>query len=180
MYWINTVTSRMTARSLQLVRPTRFAELSPFAARAVLSLALVFGWLLVAITLSPWKSGFADAPSRGTGDIPLYRAEAERIRGGEYYYAAVKAELESRGYPTRSVLNWRTPLPVWLIGVLPVLIAASLVFYGVGRTWWAVAMGLAALFVRELAAPYCVVCALFALHERRWPEVKAWVVGAVA
>jgi hypothetical protein len=229
----------MVAPSIQIRRPTRFATLSPITARVVLSLALVAGWLLVAITLSPWKSGFADAPSRGTGDVELYRAEAERVRSGEYYYSAVKQELETRGYPTASILNWRTPLPVWLIGVLPVggaqallialavcllgvaghvvakdaglplalatlalligallpvalagpyfmpevwcgvLIAASLAFYGAGRMGWAMALGLAALFVRELAAPYCVVCALFALHERRWPEVKAWVVGAI-
>jgi hypothetical protein len=213
--------------------------MSPFAARAVLSFTLVVGWLLVAITLSPWKSGFADAPSRGAGDIELYRAEAQRVRAGEYYYSAVNQELESRGYPMRSVLNWRTPLPIWLIGVLPagggqallialavcllgiaghvvakqaglaralatlvlligallpvalagpylmpevwcgVLIAASLACYGVERMGWAVALGLAALFVRELAAPYCVVCTLFALHDRRWLEVKAWVVGAI-
>jgi hypothetical protein len=230
----------MTAPSIQFLRPTRFATLSPFAARAVLSFALVVGWLLVAITLSPWKSGFADAPSRGAGDVELHRAEVERIRGGEYYYSAVKAELDSRGYPSRSILNWRTPLPVWLIGVLPsgggqallialsacvlgvaghvvakeaglaralatlvlligallpvalagpylmpevwcgVLIAASLACFGNARTGWAVALGLAALFVRELAAPYCVVCGLFALHERRWQEVKVWAVGAIA
>jgi hypothetical protein len=230
----------MTAPSLQILRPTRFATLSPIAARAVLSFALVVGWILVAITLSPWKSGFADAPSRGVSDIDLYRAQAERIRGGERYYSVVKDELESRGYPTRNVFNWRTPLPVWLIGMLPerggqvllvaltvclmgmaahvvakeaglaralavlllligallpvalagpyympevwcgVLIAASLAFYGTQRTGLAVALGLAALFVRELAAPYCVVCALLASQERRWQEVKAWVVGAIA
>jgi hypothetical protein len=213
--------------------------LPPIAARATLSFALVVGWLLVAITLSPWKSGFADAPSRGVGDVELYRAEAERVREGEYYYTAVEDELESRGYPTASILNWRTPLPIWLIGVLPagggqaliiglavcllgvaghvvakeaglgralatlvlligallpvaldgpylmpevwcgVLIAASVACYGVERRSWAVALGLFALFVRELAAPYCVVCGLFALHERRWLEVKAWVVGAI-
>jgi hypothetical protein len=230
----------MPMTTLQPVRPTCFANRSPLAARAVLSVVLIFGWLLVAITLSPWKSGFADAPSRGTSDIDLYRAEADRIRGGEPYYSAVKAELEVRGYPTRSVLNWRTPLPVWLIGILPngvaqllivalavavlavaghvvgkeaglaraltllflligallpaalpgpylmsevwcgVLIAASLSFYGTDRRGAGVAFGLLALFVRELAAPYCLVCGLFAMHERRWKEVRAWIVGAIA
>ena len=28
-------------------------------------------------------------------------------------------ELRSRGYPTRSVFNWRSPLPIWLVGHLP-------------------------------------------------------------
>jgi hypothetical protein len=61
-----------------------------------------------------------------------------------------------------------------------VLIAASLACYGTGRTGIAVALGLAALFVRELAAPYCVVCGILAIHQRRWLEVKGWVVGAIS
>ena len=28
-------------------------------------------------------------------------------------------ELRTRGYPTASVFNWRTPLPLWVIGKLP-------------------------------------------------------------
>lgn len=41
------------------------------------------------------------------------------MRAGESYYDAAAAELRARGYPTRSVFNWRTPLPVWLVGILP-------------------------------------------------------------
>jgi hypothetical protein len=40
--------------------------------------------------------------------------------------------------------------------------------------------GLAALFVRELAAPYAVISILFALRERRWPEVWTWTAGLAA
>jgi len=220
--------------------PSRFAQLSPLAARAILSTAIVAAWMLVAITFSPWKSGFAGTPSGSPGDIGLYHAEAERIRKGESYYAAAKAELEPRGYPTRSIFNWRTPLPVWLVGVLPagadrallvamaaammaiaghtlakefglmraivalvllsgalmpvllksayimpevwsgVLIGLSLVCYGIERRGFAVIFGLASLFVRELAAPYCVVCGLLALRDRRWKEFIAWALGAVA
>jgi hypothetical protein len=209
-------------------------------ARAILFGTFTAVVLLVAITLSPWKSGFADAPSRGAGDVALYRAKIERIRNGETYYAAAKAELEPRGYPTRSILNWRTPLPVWLIAILPanggqvliaavaigvlalsghmvakqaglarallalvflsgallpvalpgpylmsevwcgVLIAASLVCYGIKRHGAAVGCALCALFVRELAAPYCLVCGLIAIGERRWKEVGGWMAGAFA
>ncbi|MEX2141867.1 MAG: hypothetical protein WD894_21555 [Pirellulales bacterium] len=230
----------MTATALRSDHPTRFAHLRPGAARAVLSSLVVAGLLLVAITLSPWRSGFADAASRGAGDVALYNATIDRIGGGETYYSAAKAELEVRGYPTRSILNWRTPLPVWLIGVLPVgagqvlltlvavgvlavaghvvtkraglrlalttllfltgallpvalpgpyvmsevwcgvLLAASLVCYGIDRKGFAVACGLAALFVRELAAPYCLVCGFFAMGERRWKEVGGWLAGALA
>ena len=48
--------------------------------------------------------------------MALYRAEVDRIRNGEGYYQAAAAELTARGYPTRSVFNWRTPLPMWLLG----------------------------------------------------------------
>jgi hypothetical protein len=193
---------------------------------------------LVAIALSPWRSGFADAPRRAAGDVALYMAEAERIRNGEPYYSAVRAELQARGYPTASVFNWRTPLPVWLVGVLPphagqcliaaiavgvllvsghvvarqaglptalltlvclsgallpvalagpyimpevwsgVLIAASLLCYGIERRGPAVVLGAAALFLRELAAPYCLVCGVLAIRERRWREVLGWLASA--
>jgi hypothetical protein len=196
--------------------------------------------MLVGITLSPLKSGFADAPGRGAGDVDLYLAEAARIQAGESYYQAAKEELESRGYPTQSFLNWRTPLPVWLAGVLPpgwaqgilialsavtllaaghviardaglgravvaslllvgallpvvlagcyimpevwcgVFIAASLAAYGLGRRGCAVLLGLAALFVRELAAPYCAACACLAIADRRWRELGDWLMGAAA
>src|SRR4029077_6606253 len=126
------------------------------------------------------------------------------------------------------VFNWRTPLPIWLIGVLPgamgriiiglfaaillalalhvagregnvrsgllcgllligalmpcwledvyimpviwagVFIALSVCAFSVSRNGWGVGCGLAALFLRELAGPYCVVCLLLAAWQRRW------------
>jgi hypothetical protein len=88
-------------------------------ARVVLSLFVLTFLFFVAVSLSPLKSGFADAPDRGPGDVELYRAEIDRIQNGQSYYAAANAELRERGYPTRSIFNWRTPLPMWLIGNLP-------------------------------------------------------------
>lgn len=204
-------------------------------ALAIFALAALF---FVAITFSPLKSGYADAPDRGPGDVELYRAEVERIHAGEGYYQAAAAELRPRGYPTRSIFNWRTPLPVWLIGAVPdraiaksllglaalallglafgllhrdagpraalagvtllvgallpcviddlfvmpevwsgVLLALSLVAYGTGRRRLGFAAGLAALVLRELAAPYCLLCMALAMRERRYRELAAWCVG---
>jgi hypothetical protein len=204
----------------------------------VLAATLVFGGFLVAISLSPLASGFADKPNRGPGDVELYQAEVDRIAAGEGYYQAASAELHERGYPTRSVFNWRTPLPMWLLGVLPskfvgrfiigslaavalvvlvfllrrevglqtallgvfllagalmpcwldqiyvmpvvwagVLIALSIAAYGFERRGLGVCFGLAALFIRELAGIYVVVCLIWAVCERRWREVAAWVAG---
>ena len=59
-----------------------------------------------------------------------------------------------------------------------VLIALSVVAYGMGRPGWGVATGFAALLIRELAAPYCGLCFILAIAGRRWREAAAW--GALA
>jgi len=56
----------------------------------------------------------------------------------------------------------------------------SVAAYGNGWRWAGLAAGLAALFLRELAAPYVVICVVLALRERRWSEVGAWVAGGLA
>jgi hypothetical protein len=218
-----------------------FRNLSPQAARTVLRITVLMIVLLVAVSLSPWASGFADKPSRGPGDVALYQAEVKRIAAGEGYYQAAAQELRQRGYPTRSVFNWRTPLPMWLVGVLPsegfgrtiigilagaalmmsvfvlnreansrvallgglmmiggllpcwleqiyimpvvwsgVLILLSILAYAIARPGWGVVCGLAALFLRELAAPYVIVCLFLALRQRRPREVAMWLAGMAA
>jgi hypothetical protein len=212
-----------------------------WTARATLVIFLATAAFFVGVTLSPLKSGFADAPDRGPGDIELYRAEADRVRAGESYYDAAATELARRGYPTRSIFNWRTPLAVWLGGKLParetanillglvgltlvvlsfklladegtvrqgiagvlflagallpswlgdlvlvselwsgVLLALSAVCFGIGRPVAAIAAGVAALFFRELAAPYCLLCVVLAAHERRGRELVLWGIGLAA
>jgi hypothetical protein len=46
-------------------------------------------------------------------------------------------------------------------------------------TLWvpAATLGLSALFVRELAAPYCAVCAVLAARARRKTELAVWLAG---
>ena len=101
------------------IQPTGFRRLSPAAARGALIVALLAALLFVGIAVSPLATGFANKPLRRPGDIALYQAIVERIHRGESYYDAAAKELPSRGYPTRSVFNWRTPLPAWLLGALP-------------------------------------------------------------
>jgi hypothetical protein len=215
--------------------------LGPIRARITLALFFVATAFFIAITLSPLHSGFADAPSRGPGDVALYRAEVDRVRQGESYYEAAAAELRERGYPTRNVFNWRTPLPVWLIGKLPniefvqallcatglvllclsfkllaeqagvkqallgvfllggallpcvlgdlvvmselwcgELIALSAVAFALERTRLGVVAAIGALFFRELAAPYVLVCLALAGWERRYRELARWGIGLAA
>ena len=210
-------------------------------ARLVLAIFLLATVFFVGVTLSPLRSGFADSPDRGPGDVALYRSEIARMRQGESYYNAAAAELRSRGYPTHSLFNWRTPLPVWLLARVPgiewgnallgavalmlllssfslladdsglksallssvlltgallpcilgelvvmselwagVLVALSAVLFGLGRRNAGMASGLAALFLRELAAPYILVCLVLSAHERRWRELGLWFAGLAA
>jgi hypothetical protein len=99
--------------------PTGYRRLSPRQARCVLALTGIVLAGAVALTLSPWASSNLRPRQGRPNDVSLYRAEVERIRHGESYYQAAAAELPARGYPTRSVFNWRTPLPMWLLGKMP-------------------------------------------------------------
>jgi hypothetical protein len=227
----------------QSSRPTGYARLTPRQARAVLALLVFVAGFFVAVTLSPLARGNVGKDRQEEGDIALFRAKVDRIHAGEGYYQAAAAELTARGYPTRSVFNWRTPLPMWLIGRLPavvlgkavlgtlalgliltafealareennvirrpvacavlltgplmpcilgdlfvmpvlwagVLIALSICAYGVDRPRLGVVFGLAAVFFRDLALPYCLLAAGFAWWSRRRGELTAWVLGLAA
>lgn len=105
------------------VQPTATATSAPADARrrARWSLSLTALGMAACLTVafSSLREGYADRPRAGSSDIALYAAEVQRIAAGEGYYQAAAAELPVRGYPTRSLFNWRTPLPMWLLGKLP-------------------------------------------------------------
>ena len=223
--------------------PTGYARLQPWPARAVL-----LGWALLAVfclARMPTPPPVSNAAERSTdkGDVALYRAEVHRIHAGENYYLVAAEELVARGYPTRSVFNWRTPLPMWLIGVMPrpvfgkvvlcllglalmllafeavsreqpniwrgplpltvllagpllpcllsdlyvlpvlwagVFIGLSVCAYGVNRPYLGAAAGLAAVFFRELALPYCLLGAALAAWHKRRGELAVWMTGLAA
>jgi hypothetical protein len=60
------------------------------------------------------------------------------------------------------------------------LILVSVAAYGNGWRALGLVAALLALFLRELAAPYVVVCLVLALRERRWAEVRLWALGLIA
>src|SRR4029079_515282 len=74
--------------------------LSRLHARLVLALVAGVALFFVAVTFSPLKSGFADGPDRGPGDIALYRAEIDRIRAGESYYECAAVGLSHSRSPS--------------------------------------------------------------------------------
>lgn len=54
------------------------------------------------------------------------------------------------------------------------LILISVVAYGNGWRWLGLVAAIAALFLRELAAPYLLVCVWLAIRGHHWREVAAW------
>lgn len=56
------------------------------------------------------------------------------------------------------------------------LIALSLALHRPDRRGWSVAAAALALAIRELALPYVLLMAAFALYRRSWREVGAWAV----
>lgn len=180
-------------------------------------------------------TGAASAtPGAEDNDIALYAAVVADLRAGQSYYDALGHELRTRGFPTRSVFNWRSPLlltslaatsPIVGTGVLLALAVGFFVLAGLSADWglvtilvltntvasvapggavyfgeaWAgiliglslqaylrqrfeaaAAIGLLSLFIRELSAPYCVICTLLCLKQGRRRELIIWIAGAAA
>jgi hypothetical protein len=211
---------------------TRFRLSRRIAYRLLLAIGLP---AVFAVTLSLMMSHAASQNKNqtGEGDLALFRAVVNGERAGRPYYEAYGAESRTRGYPTRSVFNWRQPLLLRgvallspkvslvifmglalvllagahallgreLLGILMMLNAASVtvtpgsVYFT--ESWAGLCLGLSAiayarrretagagwailaLFIRELAAPYCVVAGLIALSRKRWREVGVWIGGGI-
>jgi hypothetical protein len=60
------------------------------------------------------------------------------------------------------------------------LILMSVSAYGLGWRWIGFAVAVVALFVRELAGIYVLVCLVCAVRDRHWREVGAWAVALAA
>ncbi len=109
-----------------------YARLSPRQARAVLiALLLLIGF---GLWKSPTPPPLCDVREENakSGDVFLYMSEIKRIHAGENYYQVAAEELVAQGYPTASVFNWRTPLPMWLIGKLPDPLLGRLILIAAG------------------------------------------------
>jgi hypothetical protein len=66
-----------------------------------------------------------------------------------------------------------TTLEIWA----GVLIAISVFVYAMDYWWLGLMIALLALFVREIVAPYVLVCIIVAVLNRRWREVVGWAIG---
>lgn len=57
------------------------------------------------------------------------------------------------------------------------LIGLSTAAYALSRHTLAISFAMLALFFRELAAPYYMICGIAAVTQNRWRAVKAWIAG---
>jgi hypothetical protein len=111
---------------------SNYSRLSPWQARSVLiALVLLIGFGLWKSPTPPPLCNVREENAK-SGDVFLYMSEIRRIHAGDNYYHAAAEELVAQGYPTASVFNWRTPLPMWLIGKLPDPLAGRLILIGMG------------------------------------------------
>lgn len=97
-------------------KSTRFNNLKPRNAALVMAglLSLIlYGIIFQQPLILEWQKKNLGADQKN------YRAIIGRIHSGEGYYQAAGSELRKRGYPTRSVFNWRLPSLAWFMGHLP-------------------------------------------------------------
>ncbi len=224
---------------------TRYACLT--RQQAALVLAALFLFIAYAVAVAPPQTLIPksyDPKKADQGDLALYRKIVARVHAGEGYYSALGGVLRAARRPTTSVANWRSPLHLTAVALLPDLVWAQVILGGLAvlalilafnimaegelaalailqtmlmfgpllvcftqvgvffaenwagtliavsvgayatksAKWRPVGIGAAllALFVRELALPYVLVCGLLAWREKRQREVLALGLGLVA
>jgi hypothetical protein len=80
-----------------------------------------------------------------------------------------------------SLLSCTAPSAAFFTEIVAgILILASVSAYGLKQPVAGFLLALLALFIRELAAPYVVVCLALAWRERRFVELAAWAVALAA
>jgi hypothetical protein len=102
--------------------------------------------------------------------------------------ALAREQGHGLGRPVACVLLLTGPLMPCVLGDLfvvhelwaGVLIGLSILAFGVSRPYWGTGLALAALFLRELALPYCLVAAGLAAWHGRRRELALWLVGLTA
>jgi hypothetical protein len=199
--------------------------------RLLLAIGLPAVFVLT-LWLVPGKTASTNTATAGVRDNRLlFTAVVDGVRAGRSYYEVYGTESRRRGYPTRSVFNWRQPLLMRLLASVPprvglltlIALAAALLVQAHGllrrqplgaltvinaalvvivpgvmyftEPWAGLCLGLSAvaygrqrettgatwallaLFIRELAAPYCVIAVILALSRKRWREVGVWIGG---
>ena len=87
--------------------------------RAAMALLLLALTAVAAVAFSRQPGPLGAAVAEGESDVSLHSAVVGRLERGENYYDVTGDELRRRGYPTRSVFNWRSPLLFSAVALAP-------------------------------------------------------------
>lgn len=140
----------------------------------------VFNWRLPTLA---WLLGHL--PSLGLGKVLLGLLALSLMIVS--FEVLAREQGQGLGRPIACVLLMSGPLMPCVLGDLVVvhelwagvLIALSIGVYGLHRPCLGAALGLTALFVRELTLPYCVLAAGLAWWRGQRRELAVWLVGLV-
>lgn len=138
--------------------------------------ASVFNWRPpFYLTLVSWFPGavWAQLALAATALVTAGMAVALVARGGSQPMAIAMAVLLAAALLSAVVPRAEVVMEL-TAGVLTLLSVSA---YGLKLPWLGFAAALLALFCREIAGVYVAVCVGFALSERRWAEVGAWIAG---
>jgi hypothetical protein len=110
----------------------------------------------------------------GATVIAFYRTIARYADGAAGRVGIVAVQLTGLGIG--GVIDSAYVHEVWA----GLLLALSLICYRPGRWGASLALATAACLIRELALPFLAAMAAFALVDRRWRELGAWLAGVAA
>ena len=143
---------------LWLTEPSRYAGLSPAAARLVLgALAVLIAFSFTALLTADPTAG-APAPGEG-GDLQLYAGIVDALRHGGNYYAIAADALRTNDYPLRPFVTFRLPTLAVLLASLPEWLVSALLYLLAGGT----TLAWSARFTAALRRPLAVVAATLLL-----------------
>ena len=193
---------------LWLTAPSRFAGLSPRAARiglALLALLLAACFLALASPGPPPVSHDPAARAQDQADVVLYETIVQGVRGGGDYYRTAAQALRAGDYPMRPFVTFRLPTLALIQATLPPLATVALLYAlaaGVLFAWYrrlrpafsrapprliavALLMGGLIAFVQsdlasfhEIWAGLLIALSLAVRREDRWIEAVA--IGLIA
>jgi hypothetical protein len=186
---------------LWISSPSRYAVLSPTAARVALAaLALLLALTLLAL-LAPDPTAQDGGDASGGSDLALYAQIVEGVRAGGNYYTVAAEALRAGDYPLRPFVTFRLPtlavvqaaLPGWIVAALLYLLAAGVLvawharFRAALRRPVAVAIGLVLIGAGSLAswqvelagfhevwAGLLIALSLARFRPDRWAEAIGW------
>jgi hypothetical protein len=143
-------------------------------ALAIVMTLLAVRFLLVN-SVTPCQGRAVLAPSRSTSrSTSAGPGRSTPQRYGHRYLPALLAGALVPGAAYGAFVGWgATTLEIWA----GVLMAISVFAYGADLWLLGLIIALLALFIRELIAPYVLVCIIVAVFNRRYRELIAWTFG---